>query len=181
MMATAASLSGHDPAEDRAIAPARQSSAQIRALYLEFRDLLLFIACRKFRVPDDEGEALLHDVFLSLLTCSGAVRDPRAWLVAAMSNASRHWWRCRVETSLAEELEMIDPHAPTPEALIRAFIVQQALARLAPNDREILRRHYYEGQTAAEIARHFGTTLGYATKMISKALRRFLREVEGRR
>ena len=36
-------------------------------LYVQHRTLLLFIACRKFRIPENDAESLIQDVFLSFI------------------------------------------------------------------------------------------------------------------
>src|SRR5688572_12963800 len=93
-------------------APAPSNAADdVEALYLEHRQLLLFVACRKFRVPDGDAENLIQDVFLSYLQTGTRIENVRAWLVAAMCNASRHYWRAQARTeSLPDDFnEHSDP------------------------------------------------------------------------
>jgi len=59
-------------------------------LYEQYRDLLLHVACRKFRVPDSDAENLMQEVFLAYMQSESRVENTKAWLVAAMCNASRH-------------------------------------------------------------------------------------------
>ena len=65
----------------------------IAALYQTNRRLLLGIATHKFWVPSDDAEALVHDVFLTLIRRWHLVRDVHAWLIGAVCHASRHYWR----------------------------------------------------------------------------------------
>src|SRR5512146_2896666 len=43
------------------------SSDAIESLYLEYRTLLLYVGCKKFRVPDTDAENLIQEVFLSYI------------------------------------------------------------------------------------------------------------------
>jgi len=69
------------------------SEENILELYERHRPLLLHVGCRKFRIPESEVESLIQDVFLSFIMTKTKVENTRAWLTAAMCNASRHYWR----------------------------------------------------------------------------------------
>src|SRR5688572_3675700 len=45
--------------------PPCTAADDVEALYIEHRTLLLFVACRKFRIPVTDAENLIQDVFLS--------------------------------------------------------------------------------------------------------------------
>jgi hypothetical protein len=66
--------------------PASPSPAadDVETLYVEHRSLLLYVACRKFRIPDSDAENLIQEVFLSYLQTGTKIENIRAWLVAAM-------------------------------------------------------------------------------------------------
>ena len=68
----------------------RATGVDVEVLYVQYRTLLLSVACRKFRVPDADAEGLLQEVFLSFLQTGAQIDSVRSWLVAAMCNASRH-------------------------------------------------------------------------------------------
>ena len=158
---------------------ARSAADDVEALYLEHRTLLLYIAGRKFRVPDTDAEALIQEVFLSFLQTGTKIENIRAWLVAAMCNASRHYWRVqgRVE-SLPEDFD--DRSDPGTHALADQFAmrmtVRQALQYLQPRCRETLWLHYFEGRSASDVARELDTTTRYAEKLIHNCLKR-VREI----
>src|SRR5258708_6510857 len=83
----------------------RPGPEEVGELYTNHRKLLLFIACRKFRVPELDAEGLIHEVFLSFLQVGTPIHDVRSWLVAAMCNASRHYWRAQGRTeSLPDDI-----------------------------------------------------------------------------
>ncbi len=113
---------------------------------------------------------------ISLLTTRDVIVDVRAWLVAAVCNGSRHYWRRHHNTQpLPPGIENIlcaRELVPERERLDRELIVRQALARLRPQERRILYLRYFDRLTVPELARLFGTTPGYAAKLVWKALRR---------
>src|SRR5688500_6363088 len=67
-------------------APASPAADDVERLYVEHRSLLLYVACRKFRIPDSDAENLIQEVFLSYLQTGTKIENIRAWLVAAMCN-----------------------------------------------------------------------------------------------
>jgi DNA-directed RNA polymerase specialized sigma24 family protein len=107
------------------------------------------------------------------------IRDVRAWLVAAMCNASRHYWRAQGRTeSLPDDIgERSDPQSHgLGDAYALELTLAQALAYLQPKCRETLHLHYFEGHSAADVARELKTTTRYAEKLIHNCLAR-VREI----
>lgn len=160
--------------------PIAASAAQeAEALYIEHRTLLLYVACRKFRVPDTDAENLIQDVFLSFLQAATKIENVRAWLVAAMCNASRHYWRSQARTeSLPDDFhDHSDPGSHgLAEQFARDLTLRQALNYLQPRCRETLWLHYFEGRSASDVARELETTNRYAEKLIHNCLKR-VREI----
>jgi RNA polymerase sigma factor (sigma-70 family) len=163
-----------------AVVPTPSTAAdEVERLYIEHRNLLLYVACRKFRIPDGDAENLIQEVFLSFLQTGTKIDNVRAWLVAAMCNASRHYWRASGRTeSLPDDFN--DHSDPGTHSLADQFALQitmqQALRYLQPRCRETLRLHYFEGQSAGEVARELETTNRYAEKLIHNCLKR-VREI----
>jgi RNA polymerase sigma factor (sigma-70 family) len=144
-------------------------------IYREHYQLLLYVACRKFRVPEEDAEALIQEIFVSYLSAGAGIRDVRAWLVAAVSNASRHYWRIHGRTeSLPENFgERSDPLSHgLAETFARRLTMHQTLGYLHEKCRETLRLHYFEGCSAMEVARRLDTTNRYAEKLIHNCLKR---------
>lgn len=166
-------------APPRVMSPRTNSPDDVETLYVQHRTLLLSVACRKFRVPESDAESLLQEVFLSFMQTGTKIDNIRAWLVAAICNASRHYWRTqgRVESLPEDYMEHSDPisHA-LPEKRAMEMTVQQALAYLQPRCRETLRLHYFDGRSAAEVAKELETTTRYAEKLIHNCLKR-VREI----
>ena len=164
----------------QAAANERASHADdVEVLYTQYRTLLLSVACRKFRVPEADAESLLQEVFVSFLQTGAKIENVRAWLVAAICNASRHYWRTqgRAEQLPEDFVEQSDPgsHA-LPERFALEMTVRQALQYLQPRCRETLWLHYFEGRSAADVARELETTTRYAEKLIHNCLKR-VREI----
>jgi RNA polymerase sigma factor (sigma-70 family) len=162
------------------VPPAPSPAAdEVETLYIQHRSLLLYVACRKFRIPDCDAENLIQEVFLSYLQTGTKIENIRAWLVAAMCNASRHYWRAQGRTeSLPDN---IDDHSdPGSHGLADQFAmkmtVRQALDYLQPRCRETLWLHYFEGRSAGDVARELETTNRYAEKLIHNCLKR-VREI----
>jgi RNA polymerase sigma factor (sigma-70 family) len=148
---------------------------QVEALYVEHRNLLLFVACRKFRVDEGDAENLIQEVFLSLLQTCARIENVRAWLVAAVCNASRHYWRVQGRTDqLPQDFgEQSDPDSHgLAERFAMQMTMQKVLGYLQPRCRETLRLHYFEGRSAPDVARELDTTNRYAEKLIHNCLRR---------
>ncbi len=154
-------------------------SADVGVLYEQYRDLLLHVACRKFRVPDPDAENLMQEVFLAYMQTEARVENTKAWLVAAMCNASRHYWRQNSRTeSMPEGVhDHTDPatHTLADDFALR-LTLRKAIRYLQPRCRETLYLHYYEGRSAADVAREMDTTHRYAEKLIHNCLKR-LREI----
>lgn len=158
-----------------------QTSARIddrlfEAMYEQYFDLLVKISVYKFRVPDSEAEALVHDVLLAYLRKSELVLDLKAWLVGAICYASRHYWRLNgrnVTGDAQMELDRIDPASVRIlDSLTNQIAAREALECLSPRYQEILRLRYFEGCTVAEVAERMGIKPKSAQKLITKGLRR---------
>lgn len=137
--------------------------------------LLLVIAARKFNVPEADCENLVQDAMLALLRMGERVNDPRAFLIGAICNASRAYWRTQTRVSNIEGADLDAVAAFTvvsdDDRIERELVMRRVLARLSPADREVLRLHYYEQLTAREVAARLSVTHRYAEKRIVEALR----------
>ena len=158
---------------------ATERADEVEVLYMQYRTLLMTVACRKFRVPESDAESLLQEVFVSFLQTGAKIENVRAWLVAAICNASRHYWRTqgRAEQLPENFIEHSDPGSQAlPERFALEMTVGQALQYLQPRCRETLWLHYFEGRSAADVARELETTTRYAEKLIHNCLKR-VREI----
>jgi RNA polymerase sigma factor (sigma-70 family) len=139
--------------------------------------LLVSLAVRKFQVPFGDAEGLANEVFLSYLKRRKEIRELHKWLIGAICNASRHYWRKndRNIDQLDDETSSIhvDPvSAHVVDWLTARIAAGEALAVLSPRQQHILRLRYYEGYSIPEIAEELGVTAKYAQKLVGKILRR---------
>lgn len=159
------------------IAAAEAAADRVEACYLQYRELLIHIACRKFGVPERDAEALIQEVFLAFLRSGDAVVNVRAWLVGAVCNASRHYLRgARRIEPLPDDYRAADAaDERLAEQMATNLTVRQAIGYLQPRCRETLWLHYYEGRTAKDVAAAFDTSPRYAEKLIHNCLERVRR------
>jgi RNA polymerase sigma factor (sigma-70 family) len=163
------------PKASRPVEPHLLSADEVEALYIEHRTLLLYIACRKFHIADGEAENLIQEVFLSFLQTCTRIDNVRAWLVAAMCNASRHYWRAqgRTESLPDDYANACDPKTTsTADEHAMRLTMSKVLGYMQPKCRDTLRLHYFDGRSANDIAKELETTPRYAEKLIHTCLRR---------
>ena len=150
---------------------------QFARLYEANCGVLVALAVRKFRVPLDDAEALAHEVFLSYLKRRDEIRDLHRWLVGAICNASRYYWRQhgrnieQLDTEVADAQQ--DPASGNAlDTMLARIAAGEAMAGLSPRYQHILRLRYFEGYSIKEIADHLGVTSKYTQKLVTKCLRR---------
>jgi hypothetical protein len=137
-------------------------------LYTFYRPLLRRIAMRKFDVPREDAECLVHDVFATYLANS-QVHDVHAYLIGGICNASRQYRR---RDSKERALFCGTPVcAATPDddlidGVVRNLVMKATLKRLGRSCRETLERTL-NGETAASIAASRNTTANYIWRLVS--------------
>lgn len=137
-----------------------QESA-LGAVYDEYLPLLRKIAMRKFGVPRADVDSLIHDVFTTYLVQQDRVRELHPYLVGAICNASREYWRkANRDRDFFADASMgtvaVDDHIL--ESVAQNLLVRSALSRLGTSCRETLRRFYVDGESSAAIAASRQTT-----------------------
>ncbi|HKO57514.1 MAG TPA: sigma-70 family RNA polymerase sigma factor [Thermoanaerobaculia bacterium] len=139
--------------------------------------LLRRIATEKFGVPAPEAEALVHDIFVTYFADPSHVREVRPYLVGAICNASRHYWRSKYyEKALFSSDESDEPvDASWVDQVSVRLTLARALSRIRPQCREALRRYYIDGETTDDIAAVMDTTRGYVFKLLSSCRKDALR------
>lgn len=150
----------------------RDGDRHFEAVYEKYFGLLAQIAVFKFKVPDSEAEALVHDVLFSYLKKTDVV-DLRSWLIGAICHASRHYWRLNGRTVDADfDLDRIDPASVRIlDSLPDQLAARQALECLSPRCQEVLQMRYFEGCSIIEVAERIGLKPKSAQKLITKCLR----------
>jgi RNA polymerase sigma factor (sigma-70 family) len=145
-------------------------ATDIAAVYCGSRSLLLRIAIFRLKVPKDDAEALLHDVFVAFVERHAQIRDVHAWLVGAMCHRSRYYWR--TESRAARQSDGVIPETavnPSPDTRLTAH---EILSRLRPRDRCIVRLRYMDGCSARELAGRLAVSPKQAHRLVANALKR---------
>lgn len=161
------------------------AAGSVHDLYLEFAPLLRHIAIRRFGVPSEDADALVHDVFATYLADPTHVAAVRRYLVGGICNASRQYWRRRdryVDLDEADAVAVIDDRMDDKTAT--RLDVARALSRIGPRCREALRRHYLDGESTATIAAELDTTrtnVNYLLHVCRKRARAALEHLTGKR
>ena len=143
-----------------------------------------------FRMLGDRqaAEDVTQEVYLRVQRAADTLdpeRDPRPWLRTVTANLVRDHWRsfgakmARRSVPVDEDPEVAPPlagDAPTPEAVAidaeRAGRVQEAIAQLPPDLREVVVLRDYEGLDHNTIADLVGASGAAVRKRYSRALAR---------
>lgn len=155
------------------------------ALYEQYGVLLRSIAMRRYRVPPDDAEALVHDTFIAYMQRRNAVREVKPWLMGAVGHACKHYWRDRKrEAPLPDGIEQMPDIAADVgnDQVIDRLSVAAALARLGDKCRETLHRYYFREETKESIAHALSTSPAYVLQLLVSCRRRvreFLDRQEG--
>ena len=139
---------------------------------------LAFSYLKDFEAARDISQEVFLRAFLQLSRLEQPERLP-AWLCAITANACKNWLRKPRETVGLEDTDLeekMNAHSPLPEkpdeCMERAEnrrMVSRALARLAPENREILTLYYMGDRSSAEIARYLDISPAAARQRLSRA------------
>jgi len=135
------------------------------------------------RVGRQTAEDVLGDVwvaaFESRASYDRSYDDARPWLYGvALNKLRRHWRSEPAETPVLDVALVADEWDPWPEVDTRVdtqALLRQALARLKPDEREVLGLVAWEDLTAAEAGRVLDIPAGTARRLLHQA-RKTLRE-----
>lgn len=150
-------------------------ASEFEALYTEYGVLLRSIAIRRYNIPPDDAEALVHDIFTAYLQRREHVRELKGWLIGAIGNASKDYLRRRKweEPLLPEHDEKPDQAAEEKaERWMLNMTVATVMARLGEKCRETLRRYYFHEESKESIARELATSPGYVLQLLVSCRRR---------
>jgi RNA polymerase sigma factor (sigma-70 family) len=129
--------------------------AAFEEAYLQFGPRLRKIAMRKFRIPEHDAETIVQDVFTTYLMHMHAVNALEPYLIGAICNASRYYWR-RADAAEAVFCTEQPCAATADNALVeeieRKLILSRILGRIGSRCRDLLHRYYVNGDTTAAIA-----------------------------
>ena len=127
------------------------------------------------------AEDLLQQTFLRLAEHGPELRadsDLRAWLYTVARNAFLGQVRGRRLAAEAASLELVTDYSPEAEARLMLGDVEQALARLRLEDRELLLLVGAEGLEPLAVSRMLGLEPATLRKRLARARQRLLQELE---
>jgi RNA polymerase sigma-70 factor, ECF subfamily len=123
------------------------------------------------------AEDLVQETMLRAWRHPSVLANPspavRAWLYTVSRNILVDQWRSRRsrnELSVAEVPERDDADDRTDE-LLQSWVVAEAVTKLSPEHRAVLRECYYRGRSVAEAARRLGIPEGTVKSRTHYALR----------
>ncbi len=151
------------------------NASEFEALYVEYGVLLRAIAIRRYNIPPDDAEALVHDIFTAYLQRREYVRELKGWLIGAIGNASKDYLRRRKreEPLLPEHDQKPDQAAEEKaERWMTTMTVAMVMARLGEKCRETLRRYYFHEESKESIAEQLATSPGYVLQLLVSCRRR---------
>jgi len=132
-------------------------------VYVEHAPRLRRIAMRKFEIPPDDADELVQEVLFSYFSNPVAVRSNlRAYLIGAICNASRNYWRSRrSQDRVFVYDEKASDDAVTPDVFDGVdlqLVIAATLSRLHPRCREVLKRYCLDGDDSGAVAQALNTT-----------------------
>lgn len=146
--------------------------SDIGDLYTAYFEYLVGLSMRKYDVPRDEAETLVHDVFVNFMRTNSEVENPLAYLTIGTFRASAEYWRKRRREETDEDPSRGDtcPRSASESAMVRKLTVNAAVRLLRERCQKTLSLYYVEGCTAKEVASRVGTSRRYAEKLIRNCL-----------
>jgi len=152
------------------------TTALIADTYRELKPLLRRLAIRRFRVPPDDAEGLVQEVFLAFVGRLTTIRDPRSWLIGTLCNECRDYWRGQGRlVPLPTDCETwMDPvSGDGVERLDARLRVQRILAAMDERCARLLRLRYLDGCTVPEVATALAMKYRYTKKRLYLCVDRF--------
>lgn len=135
------------------------SSADLTAAVEEVRPHLRRTLAA-YRIPLPDGEDLLQDALLALVTRWEHIREPGPWLVGALRHLCgvyvRRQRRVRIVRVAEAELERLAGAAPGDEHHGVRIDLQRLVQRLTPRHRRLVGLTFWLGFDARELAQALG-------------------------
>ncbi|MFN0111308.1 MAG: RNA polymerase sigma factor [Blastocatellia bacterium] len=129
-------------------------------------------------VEEPTAEELAQTVLFKVYQKAADLKDPAlffGWLFAIARNELLQHWRkqqARIETV---ELEPLADSFTVPPAVLMQAEFDEWLARLEPNERELVRLRFVEGLTYEELAVALGVPLGTVESRLFSVRKKLLR------
>lgn len=168
------------PADDRS------DSLDLAALY-RLHAGFVWRSLRRFGVPDDALEDLVHDTFMIAKRRLAELDDrgaPTTWLFVIARNVAANARRARARSDKRSALTPVGTPPLDPEAALeRARALEHVaafLGTLDPDQREVFELVDIEGLRSTEVAELLGANLNVVYSRLRLARRRFEAFIDGR-
>jgi RNA polymerase sigma-70 factor (ECF subfamily) len=151
-------------------------------LVLAHIGLIRRIGASKLRTRRDLDD-YVQSVLVAVYTSRGRVRYTdhlERWIAGVARNVAREWNRKREPIFTAELPEIPFPAPPADEVLSdreRWENVVAALAKLSPQEQELLRAYYLEERTSQELGSRLGVSQGAVYVRLTRARRSLRRKL----
>ena len=137
---------------------------------------------RRYRIPEEDAEDILQEVFLIFFLKRPEVLEPEKWLLGTLRNRCLMYWRERRRSRfLTINSVLLDATAdPRLSRQSRRAVIRdlrRLMRRLPPRFREILETRFFEGLSPAETARRLGYRESAIYKMIDRSKAALVREM----
>jgi RNA polymerase sigma-70 factor (ECF subfamily) len=157
----------------------------MRTLYMRHHAGIYRFVLRLSKNPS-LAEDVVSEVFLDVWRQAGRFKgnsQVSTWLLAIARNKVLSGLRRRVDEPLDDDTAaMIEDPCDDPETVLgredRGAIVQECLAHLSPNHREVLDLVYYHGKSVDEIAAIIGIPAGTVKTRVFYARDRLRKQLE---
>jgi RNA polymerase sigma factor (sigma-70 family) len=164
--------------------PVRRSGREVAealASDAEFRERLVEVAREKFRLDSETALDLLQETAVILIGTHQEIHHPRGFAYRVF-----HSRCCRCMEGQIRNRRVREGNPPPPsvrpgavaDGAAMAVALKQALSRISPKCRELLRSHYWEGRTLNETAERMSTGKGSISTLVSRCLSRLRRVLE---
>jgi len=129
------------------------------------------------RAGREAAEDLLGEVWIAAFESRGAYDGSfavaRPWLFGVAHNRLRRYWRSRPVEDLVPDVTVLaqgwDPWPAVDRRVDTQTVLRAALARLKPEEREVLTLVAWEDLTVADAARALGMPLGTGRRLLHQA------------
>jgi RNA polymerase sigma factor (sigma-70 family) len=129
------------------------------------------------RVGRDAAEDLLGEVWVAAFesrgTYDGSFTGARPWLFGVALNRLRRYWRSRPAEDLVPDATVLahgwDPWPGVDSRMDTQTVLRAALAKLRPDERELLTLVAWEDLTIADAARVLGIPPGTGRRLLHQA------------
>lgn len=155
-----------------------QDAVLLRSLQQEHGEALQAYALRLCQGDRQRAEDLVQETLVrawrhpaSMDPANGSVR---AWLFTTARNLAIDAWRrrsVRVSEVVTDQVPEQPPEVDEADRAVEAWTIAEALQRLSPAHREVLRECFYHGRSVAEAAARLGIPPGTVKSRTHYALR----------